>query len=61
MTNFEMVNYALKGAREEYRHYINEQRVAEGTPKERFYSSLRHQTYKDIKELEKELEHLNAE
>lgn len=53
MIELDIIEYALKGAREEYRHYINEQIVAEGTPKEKFYSDLRHQTYFDIKELEK--------
>ena len=59
MTKFEIIEYALKGAREDYRHYINEQQVAEGTQKERFFADLRHQTYKDIRKLErmkKELE-----
>lgn len=53
MTKLDIIEYALHGAREEYLYYINEQRVAEGNPQERSFSSLRHQTYLDIKELEK--------
>lgn len=34
MTKLDIIEYALHGAREEYLYYINEQRVAEGTPRE---------------------------
>lgn len=63
MIELDIIEYALKGARENYRHYINEQIVAEGTPKESFFADLRHQTYKGIRELErmrKELEEQEA-